>query len=118
MRRRGVVIGGVLLAVAIATTALVITSGCRYSAKEDSCPEDWISPGMRTVLVATRAVQPGQEVDDLLEDGGITENMVPLETLVDGAARDVSQIEGRTVTRSIESNEQISVKKLSTRGPG
>jgi flagella basal body P-ring formation protein FlgA len=111
VRKRVVVIGAVL-AVAIAA-AVVLISFNDCSAKSDACPGDWVTPGLGNVLVATRDIQPGESIDALIETGGIIEYMVPLETLVAGAARDVSQIEGRTATRHIGKDEQISNENLS-----
>lgn len=101
-------VGG-LLAV-VTATVLVISQDCRHSAKSDSCPEDWRQPGMGTVLVATEDIQAGQTMDSVIEDGHLMEMMVRLESLVEGAATDVSQIEGKTATRPIEKNEQISLE--------
>jgi hypothetical protein len=96
-----VIVTVVTVAVVIATAVVVsILSDCRHSGRSDACPGDWPAPGMEQVLVVTRDVQPGESMDALIEDGGIMVLMVPEDALVDGAAMDVSQIEGRTATRS------------------
>ena len=67
---------------------------------------------MDHVLVLTRDVQPGPAMDPMIKDGG-REIMVPMDALVDGAATDVSEIEGKTATRPIGKGEQIPVDYLS-----
>ena len=113
MRKRDVVVIGGVLAVVIATAVVVIIfSDCRHSAKSDACPEDWPAPGMVQVLVATQDIQAGQSMDSVIEDGYLEVYMVALEALVEGAATDVSQIEGKTATRPIAKDEQISLEYL------
>ena len=112
MRKRDVVVIGGVLAVVIATAVVLTTHDCHDSPKSDSCPEDWPDPGLIPVLVATQDVQAGQTMDSLIEDDHLKQIRVPLETLVDGAATDVSQIEGKTATRLIAKDEQISLEYL------
>ncbi|HEX5937059.1 MAG TPA: SAF domain-containing protein [Actinomycetota bacterium] len=98
MWKRIAVIGGVLAVVLATSVVVVILGDCRHNQVEDDCPEDWVTPGMDHVLVPTRDVQPGQAMDPMIKDGGVMEIMVPVDALVDGAATDVSQIEGKTTT--------------------
>lgn len=113
--KRAVGIGGVLAAVIAAV--LVLALGC-HSAKEDGCPGDWVTPGMGHVLVVTKDVRPGESMDALIDDGHLMEIEVPLGAIVEGAATDVSQIEGRTTRRPIRKNEQIDTQYLSNKqGP-
>lgn len=113
MRKRDVVgVGGVVAVVIATAVVLIIFSDCRHSAKSDACPEDWAHPGLVQVLVATQDVQAGRTMDSVIEDDLLMLIMVPHETLVDGAATDLSQIEGKTATRPIGKDEQISLEYL------
>lgn len=113
MWKRAAVIGGVLAVVAATAAVVIISNDCRHNQVEDDCPEDWATPGMDHVLVLTRDVQPGQAMDPMIKAGGVIEIMVPMDALVDGAATDVSEIEGKTATRPIGKGEQIPVDYLS-----
>ena len=105
---------GVALAVIIATAVVIIIfSDCRHNDVSDDCPGDWMTPGTGFVLVVTKDVQPGQSMDALIDDGHLTELQVPLESIAEGSATDISQIEGRTTRRPIRKNEQIDTQFLS-----
>jgi Flp pilus assembly protein CpaB len=112
MWKRAAVIGGVLAVVAATVAVFTISSDCRHNQMEDDCPEDWQVPGTGHVLVTTQEVQAGQAMDSLIETGGIVEQVLPLDTFVDGAATEASQIEGKTTTRPIGKDEQISLDYL------
>jgi SAF domain-containing protein len=115
MAWKRLLIGGVVLAVT--ATALVLILDCHNSAKSDNCPEDWADPGMGPVLVTTQNIRAGQSMDDLIQDGLLKEVQVPLGSYVDGAATDISQLRGKTATRPISENEQISLGDLRIQEP-
>jgi Flp pilus assembly protein CpaB len=112
MRKRDVVVIGGVLAVVIATAVVLTTHDCHDSPKSDSCPGDWRDPGLVVVLVATQDVPAGQTMDSLVEDDLLKKILVPIGRVVRGAATDLSQIEGKTSTRPIAKDEQISLAYL------
>jgi len=112
MRKRDVVIIGAMLAVLIAWAVVLTTHDCHFSPKSDSCPGDWRDPGLVAVLVATQDVPAGETMDPLVEDDLLKQIMVPIRGVVRGAATDVSQLKGKTATRPIAKDEQISLAYL------
>jgi Flp pilus assembly protein CpaB len=117
MRKRDVVVFGGVLAVVIATAVVLISAfGCHFNDKQDDCPGDWPAPNL-TVIVAVQDVPAGRTMDSLIEDDllkliWVPLEGLPLETLVQGAATDVSQIRGKTATRPIGKYELIPLEYL------
>jgi hypothetical protein len=110
-RKRDILVAGalgVVFAVALVSSIVVIDRVTR-----DAKISDRSDPRVGTVLTPTRNVQAGEAMDSLLDAGEMMEIDVPRVALVDGAATDVSQLEGKTTTRPIGKGEQISLHYLS-----
>jgi Flp pilus assembly protein CpaB len=107
MRSRGLVVAiAIVLAVAAAAAVVLYTQGVKTEAEQGG--------QLTTVIVATQDIPANQRLDPLIEDGLFTELDVPANALVDGAVRDLSQLEGVTTTTPILQNEQISSSRLSS----
>jgi Flp pilus assembly protein CpaB len=107
MRSRGLVVAiAVVLAVAAAAAVVLYVQGVKRDAI--------VGGELQTVIVATQDVPANQRLDPLIEQGLFDEVDVPADALVDGAVRQISELEGATTRAQIFANEQIPSSRLST----
>lgn len=112
MRKRDVVVGGGVVLLVVLANAFLLTGGCN-SLKSDGCSEGWPDSRLLPVLVVTQEVPSGQSMDSLVEDDLLKQIVVPPGSpRYWGAATDVSQLKGKTTTRPIGKDEQITLRYL------
>jgi pilus assembly protein CpaB len=113
MKERGMVVPVALALAATATLAVFLYLR--------GLQEDALTGGdMVSVLVTDRDIIAGTDLDPLISDGAFTESSLPKDAVVDGAATDISELEGRRTSAPILAGEQVPLSRLegSTGLPG
>jgi Flp pilus assembly protein CpaB len=104
MRSRGLVVAiAVVLAVLAAVGVIVYTSNVR---------ENSVTENSTLVVVSSQDIPPNSALDPLISGGVFHTTPIPNESVVTGAVKDISELQGKTSSAFIFQNEQIPIDRV------